>query len=116
MNTNLSWVPTASQIFGCCKITRNTPYVSERTVNSVPQRDTKLKSTLGEKGPDDMHFKQNGAPPQGIGGNLNSMFLEKTVGRDGSVIWPPRSPDFIPLDFSFGETSPLGNTLPQCPH
>ncbi|KAJ8960841.1 hypothetical protein NQ318_020137 [Aromia moschata] len=30
---------------------------------------------------------------------LNSVFNEHWIGRDGPILWPPRSPDLIILDF-----------------
>ncbi|KZC08948.1 hypothetical protein WN55_11411 [Dufourea novaeangliae] len=30
---------------------------------------------------------------------LNELYPTKWIGREGSVSWPPRSPDIIPLDF-----------------
>ncbi|GBM01363.1 hypothetical protein AVEN_135788-1 [Araneus ventricosus] len=49
-------------------------------------------------------FQQEGAPPHW--GSLVRDFLDETfpdqwIGREGPTPWPPRSPDFTPLDFFF---------------
>ena len=31
--------------------------------------------------------------------NLNNVFPNRWIGRDGPVHWPPRSPDLTPMDF-----------------
>jgi hypothetical protein len=53
---------------------------------------------LEEDVTDDMLFQQDGAPPhfqKEVTDFLNRKFQE----RGGPVSWPPRSPDFTPLDF-----------------
>jgi hypothetical protein len=59
-----------------------------------------LMPVLEEKGPDDMLFQQDGAPPhfqKEVTDFLNRKFPEKWIGRGR----PPRSPDLIVLDFYF---------------
>ncbi|GBN73420.1 hypothetical protein AVEN_127760-1 [Araneus ventricosus] len=52
--------------------------------------------------PEGIIFQQDGAPPHN--GNivrefLNTTFLQRWIGRDAVMAWPPRSPDLTPLDF-----------------
>ncbi|XP_063994344.1 uncharacterized protein LOC135171649 [Diachasmimorpha longicaudata] len=50
-----------------------------------------------------MWFQQDGAPPHFalcVRNYLNVLFPRRWIGRGGAVIWPPRSPDLTPLDFS----------------
>ena len=47
-------------------------------------------------------FMQDGAPPHFscfVTDVLNERFPDAWIGRDGPIPWPPRSPDFSPLDF-----------------
>ena len=49
-----------------------------------------------------MVFQHGGAPPHYsrlVTRHLNLTFPEQWIGRGGHVQWPPRSPDFTPLDF-----------------
>jgi hypothetical protein len=71
---------------------------------------------LEEDGPDDMLFQQDGAPPhfhKEVTDFLNRNFSENWIDRAERIIWPPRSPDLTPLDFSFGGTSRM---LCTCHH
>jgi hypothetical protein len=46
--------------------------------------------------------QRNGSPPNfhtNVREFLNGHFPDLWVGRDGSIAWPPRSPDLTPLDF-----------------
>ena len=48
-------------------------------------------------------FQQNSAPPHwglAVRQFLNDTFPERWIGRDGTIPWPPHSPDITPLDFS----------------
>lgn len=50
----------------------------------------------------DMWFLHDGAPPHYariVANWLNDNFTEKWIGRNGPVLWPPRSPDLNPCDF-----------------
>ena len=50
-------------------------------------------------------FMQDGAPPHSscfVTDVLNERFPDAWIGRDGPIPWPPRSPNFSPLDFSCG--------------
>ncbi|XP_044265289.1 uncharacterized protein LOC123011749 [Tribolium madens] len=54
-----------------------------------------------------MWYMQDGAPPhyaRVVTNWLNNHFLEKWIGRQGPVAWPPRSPDLNPCDFFCGVT------------
>jgi hypothetical protein len=71
---------------------------------------------LEEEGPDDMlfHFHKE------VTRFLNQKFPEKLIGRDGPITWPPRSPDFTPVDLFFSRyikdavyVAPLATTLPE---
>jgi hypothetical protein len=47
-------------------------------------------------------FQQDGAPPHWariFREFLDMPFPGRCVGRDGPILWPPRSPDITPLDF-----------------
>ena len=47
-------------------------------------------------------FQQDGAPPYWgleVRQFLNETFSYRWIGRDGPILWPPRSPDITPLDF-----------------
>jgi hypothetical protein len=47
-------------------------------------------------------FQQDGAPPHWgriVRDCLDATFPNRWLGRDGSLAWPPRSPDITPLDF-----------------
>lgn len=49
-----------------------------------------------------MWFMHDGAPPHfslQVREHLNNVFQNKWIGRGGPIPWPPRSPDFNPLDF-----------------
>jgi hypothetical protein len=82
-----------------------------------------LMPILEEEGPDDMLFQQHGVPPhfhKEVTDFLNRKFPEKWIGRGGTITWPPRSPDLIPLDFILlgvhqgcCDVPPLATTLPE---
>ena len=47
-------------------------------------------------------FMQDGAPPHFsffVTDVLNERFPVAWIGRNGPILWPPRSPDLSPLDF-----------------
>ena len=47
-------------------------------------------------------FQQDGAPPHWgleVRQFLNETFSDRWIGRDGPILWPPRSTDITPLDF-----------------
>ncbi|KAJ8941592.1 hypothetical protein NQ318_012938 [Aromia moschata] len=49
-----------------------------------------------------MFFQQDGCPAYHavtVRNWLNSEFNEHWIGRDGHILWPPRSPDLTILDF-----------------
>jgi len=49
-----------------------------------------------------MYFQHDGAPPHytwHVREHLNESFLNRWLGRGGPIAWPPRSPDFTPLDY-----------------
>ena len=49
-----------------------------------------------------MYFQNDGAPPhytRHVREYLNEFFSNRWLGRGGPVAWPPRSPDFTPLDY-----------------
>ncbi|KAJ8957504.1 hypothetical protein NQ318_020536 [Aromia moschata] len=49
-----------------------------------------------------MFFQQDGCPAHHavtVRNWLNSEFSEHWIGRDGPILWPPRSPDLIILGF-----------------
>ncbi|EFN87845.1 hypothetical protein EAI_10117, partial [Harpegnathos saltator] len=51
---------------------------------------------------DDVWFQQDGAQPHYgriVRNYLNDTFLNRWIGRRGTIEWPPRSPDIAPLDF-----------------
>ncbi|MCQ7131119.1 DUF4817 domain-containing protein [Salmonella enterica] len=47
-------------------------------------------------------LQQDGAPPHwglAVRAYLDEQFPNRWIGRDGPILWPPRSPDITPLDF-----------------
>ncbi|KAJ8955873.1 hypothetical protein NQ318_005421, partial [Aromia moschata] len=49
-----------------------------------------------------MFFQQDGCPAHHgvtVRNYFNSEFNERWIGRDGPILWPPRSPDLTILDF-----------------
>lgn len=47
-------------------------------------------------------FQHDGAPPhygRQVKSWLNTNFFNRWIGRNGPILWPPRSPDLTPLDF-----------------
>lgn len=51
-----------------------------------------------------MWFQQDGCPAhyaRSVREHLNSTFPGRWIGRLGSILWPPRSPDLNPLDFFY---------------
>ena len=49
-----------------------------------------------------MFFQQDGAPPHFatiVRNYLHEQFPGRWIGRQGTIEWPPRSPDLTPLDF-----------------
>lgn len=52
--------------------------------------------------PPGLTFQQDGAPPhihRNVKTFLDVTFPRNWIGRGGPIAWPPRSPDFTPLDF-----------------
>lgn len=52
----------------------------------------------------DMWFQQDGCPAhyaRRVRDYLNTEYPDKWIGRLGSILWPPRSPDLNPLDFFY---------------
>jgi len=52
----------------------------------------------------ELYFQQDGAPAHfavSVRSYLNDTFPGKWIGRCGSILWPPRSPDLTPMDFFF---------------
>ena len=50
----------------------------------------------------EIRFMQDGAPPHyslRVRAFLNDIFLQRWIGRRGSIEWSPRSPDLTPMDF-----------------
>ena len=46
-------------------------------------------------------YQQDGAPSQcsmDVRGSHSATFLNRWIGRDGPICWPPRPPDLTPLD------------------
>jgi hypothetical protein len=51
-----------------------------------------------------MWFMQDGAPPHfslAVRNHLNDVFPQRWIGRGSDFQWPPRSPEYNPLDFYF---------------
>lgn len=51
-----------------------------------------------------LFFMQDGAPPHyfvGVRNYLDQIFPDRWIGRGSRISWPPRSPDFNPMDFCF---------------
>jgi hypothetical protein len=49
-----------------------------------------------------IYFQHYGAPPHYtrlVMQHLNDTFLNRWIGRDSTINWPPRYRDLIPLDF-----------------
>jgi len=49
-----------------------------------------------------MYFQHDGAPPhytRHVRDYLNESFLNRWLGRGGTVSWPPKSPDLTPHDY-----------------
>jgi hypothetical protein len=77
----------------------------------VPQ----LQQDMGS----DFIFQQNGAPPHFD--RKDTYYVNRKViawiGRGGTIAWPPRSPEFTPLDFSvwrYVKDKKFVPTLPAC--
>lgn len=54
----------------------------------------------------EMWFQLDGAPAhfmRDVREELDIMFPEKWIGREGPILWPPRSPDLTSMDFFYGE-------------
>lgn len=47
-------------------------------------------------------FQQDGAPPhftRAVTVHLNATYPNRWIGRNGPILWPPRSPDLTPMDY-----------------
>jgi hypothetical protein len=76
-------------------------FFAERTATGIVHPDMSEEffvPVLKEEGTGDMLFQQDGAPLTDF---LNHKFPEKWNSRGRPSIWPPRWPDFTPLDFCF---------------
>lgn len=67
-------------------------------------RDEIIPSIQALKGEDFERtwYQQDGAPPHyglNVRRLLNETFVERWIGRRGTIEWPPRSPDLTPLDY-----------------
>ena len=63
-----------------------------------------------------MWWQQDGATPhfhRQVREYLNNIFPAKWIGRNGTIFWPPRSPDITPMDFFlWGYLKGLVNATP----
>lgn len=79
-------------------------FFAEQTVTAVTYLDMLqlyLLPQLEDHQPN-VIFQQDGAPPHWarvVREFLDMHFPGRWVGRDGPILWPPRSPDLTPLDF-----------------
>ena len=67
-------------------------------------RDTVLPQLQRQHDNDDFLFQQDGTPPHYAVTTrkfLDERLSNRWIGRRGPVEWPPRSPDFNPMDFFF---------------
>jgi hypothetical protein len=58
-----------------------------------------------------IHFQQDGATPhylEEVREYLNTGFPGRWIGRAVPIAWPPRFPDFTPLDFFYGDSLNIG--------
>ena len=79
-------------------------------VNGLRNRtmiDEFLWSELNDMDVDHVYFQQDGVTchtsVETIG-LLSEKFSGRVISRNGDYNWPPRSRDFTPLDFFFGDT------------
>jgi hypothetical protein len=78
---------------------------SESTVTGIylDMPETFCFPQLNELENPDIMFQHDGAPPgfsNVVRGALNGRFPERRIGREGPILWLPRSPELTQLDFS----------------
>jgi hypothetical protein len=80
------------------------PFIfADATVTGTTYLDVLENCTLPQI-PQGCFFQQDGAPPHYaniVTNFLNEQFPYEWIESVGSNAWPPRSPDFAPLDFFF---------------
>ena len=78
-------------------------FFAERTVNGVIYLDMLEQFVIPQlELQPQVIFQQDGAPPHWslmVRRFLDQTFPDRWMGRDGPMLWPPRSPDLTPLDF-----------------
>ena len=92
-----------------CGLTRNSVigpfFFIEATVTGHVYLDM-LRNFVIDQLPPGSIFQQDTAPPhyhRQMRDFLNATFPDMWIGRGGPFAWPPRSPDFTPLDFVSGD-------------
>lgn len=90
------------RIIGPCELTQN---LDGATYLHFLQNDL---SNLLEDVPlsiyREMWFQQDGCPAhyaRAVRDYLNEEYPDRWIGRSGSILWPPRSPDLNPVDFFY---------------
>ncbi|PNF20044.1 hypothetical protein B7P43_G05812 [Cryptotermes secundus] len=79
-------------------------FFSENTVTLRSYLDM-LKLYARPQLPAQIILQEDGASPNfchHIGNHLDREMARRWIGRDGPIVWPPRSPDLSPLDFFLG--------------
>jgi len=78
--------------------TLNAQMYLEFLSSSLPELLEEVPLNLGRQ----MIFQHDGAPPHfssAVKSWLDINFPNRWIGRNGPILWPPRSPDLTPLDF-----------------
>jgi hypothetical protein len=78
----------------------------ETTITGIVYLDILQQFLIPQLDEDDqerrIYSQQDGAPPhylEQVREYPNAHFLGRWIGRAAPIAWPPRSPDFTPLDF-----------------
>jgi hypothetical protein len=77
-----------------------------QTINAERHRELILDEFINQLDDEELHhgyFQQDGATPHTTRANhqyLNLFFGDRAINRGTNTVWPPRSPDLTPLDFS----------------
>lgn len=81
-------------------------FFAEKTINGVVYLDMLINYCFPQldelENIHQLHFQQDGAPPHFsalVTDALNEKFGDRWIGRQGPMLWPPRSPDLTPCDF-----------------
>jgi len=111
---SLELVRDRSKVNVFCTLSKERVYgpffFMEMTITGIVYLDMLQEFLIPQSNEDDqegsIHFQQEGAPPHYLGEvreYLNNRFPGRWIGRAAPIAWPQRSPDFIPLDFIYGD-------------